>query len=457
MSIILNSDSYKSSHFLQYPVDTEKVFSYIESRGGVYDRTLMFGMTMFIKKYLMKPITQADIDEAEELLTSHGEPFNREGWEYILNKHNGYLPLTIRAVPEGFVVPVKNVLVTVVNNDLNCFWLTSFIETALLRAIWYPTTVATVSWHAKQVILKSLRQTSDDPEGQINFKLHDFGARGVSSGESAAIGGLAHLVNFQGTDTIEALVAARKYYDVPMAGFSIPAAEHSTITAWGKDNEAQAYANMLKQFAKPGSLVAVVSDSYDLFNAINNIWGSELKTQVIESGATVVIRPDSGDPTIIPVQTVQALAENFGFTVNNKGYKVLNNVRVIQGDGITGETIPVILDNLNKAGFSTDNLAFGMGGGLLQQVNRDTQRFAMKCSAIQRSNVWEDVRKDPKTDPGKASKSGILTLTKRNNEYVTLSNVTGETNLLEICYNYNKGFRECNYSTFERIRTRSNL
>ena len=419
-NIILNTDSYKVSMFKQYPAGTTGVYSYIESRGGRYDRTVFFGLQAFIKEYLLEPITQADIDIADELLTAHGEPFNRAGWQYILDKHNGYLPVVIRAVPEGTVVPVKNVLATIENTDPECFWLTTWLETALLRAIWYPTTVATQSYTIKQVILHYLEMTGDP--SLIDFKLHDFGARGVSSMESASIGGAAHLVNFMGSDTISGILFAREYYGAGIAGFSIPAAEHSTITSWGRDNEVKAYENMLTQFAKPGSIVAVVSDSYDIFNAASKLWGEELKQKVIDSGATVVIRPDSGDPDVVCRKLVAILGEKFGYTTNAKGYKVLNNVRLIQGDGVNEHTIRTILGGFQAYGWSADNIAFGMGGALLQQLDRDTQKFAMKCSSARIDDVWVDVQKDPVTDSGKKSKAGRVTLWESGGEYQSAVN-----------------------------------
>jgi nicotinamide phosphoribosyltransferase len=407
-NLILNTDSYKVSMFKQYPAGTTGVYSYIESRGGRYDRTVMFGLQAFIKEYLLEPINQADIDIADEILTAHGEPFNRAGWQYILDKHNGYLPVVIRAVPEGTVVPVSNVLATIENTDPECFWLTTWLETALLRAVWYPVTVATQSHKIKQVILDALEKTGDPTA--IDFKLHDFGARGVSSLESAGIGGAAHLVNFMGTDTITGVLYAREYYNAGISGFSIPAAEHSTITSWGRDNEVKAYENMLKQFAKPGSIVAIVSDSYDIYNAVDKLWGEELRQQVIDSGATVVIRPDSGDPDVVCRQLVQKLDAKFGSTVNSKGFKVLNNVRLIQGDGVNENTIRMILGSFQAYGYSADNIAFGMGGALLQQLDRDTQRFAMKCSSAKINGEWVDVQKDPVTDSGKKSKAGRVQL-----------------------------------------------
>ena len=183
-------------------------------------------------------------------------------------------------------------MVQVINTDPRVPWLTSYIETALLRAIWYPTTVATISYGIKEIIKEYLDQTSDDTKAQLPFKLHDFGARGTSSQESAMLGGMAHLVNFQGTDTLSAIVGARRYYNANMAGFSIPASEHSTMTSWGKEGETDAYTNMIKQFAGEGKIFAVVSDSYDIYNAVSNIWGITLKEEVKKSGATLVIRPD---------------------------------------------------------------------------------------------------------------------------------------------------------------------
>lgn len=407
-SLLLNADSYKASHFLQYPENTSAVSSYIESRGGLFESTVFFGLQLFIKQYLLKPFTQTDIEEAAEIAALHGVPFNRCGWQYILDAYQGFLPIEIQALPEGSVVATRNVLVQVVNTDPACAWLTSYIETALLRAVWYPTTVATVSYSCKQIIRRYLDETADSLDS-LPFKLHDFGARGASSEEAAAIGGLAHLVNFMGSDTLSAVVAARRYYSENMAAFSIPAAEHSTITSWGRDGEKDAYANMLKQFAGPGKVVAVVSDSYDLWNAIDNIWGGELKDAVESSGGTLVVRPDSGEPVEIVSGTIERLMAKFGFRVNGRGFKVLPDcVRVIQGDGISVASIEAILAEMKRRGLSAENVAFGMGGELLQKVNRDTQKFAMKASSVCINGEWRDVFKDPATDPGKRSKRGRL-------------------------------------------------
>lgn len=428
-SIILDTDSYKVSMWKQYPSNTEYVYSYIMARGGKFTVAEFLGMQAYSKRLASIRITKEEVEYAERIWTLHGEPFNKEGWMYIVNELKGKLPVRIRAAKEGLIIPTKNVLATIENTDPKCFWLTTWLETSALRAIWYPTTVGTTSWHIKQEILKYLEKSGDP--STIAFKLHDFGARGVSSMESAAIGGAAHLTNFMGTDTLSSVLHVMDIYGGDVAGFSIPAAEHSTITSWGRANEVEAYRNMLKQFAKPGAIVAVVSDSYDIFKACE-MWGTELKDEVVNSEAVVVIRPDSGDPTEVLPKMVSILGKRFGFTRNDKGYKVLNNVRIIWGDGINIDSLQTILRHMvDFLGWSADNFAFGMGGGLLQQCDRDTMQFAMKCSAVGVREwvedgdngsgwklVWRDVYKDPIGDKSKASMKGRVTLMKnQDGEY----------------------------------------
>ena len=454
-NIILNVDSYKASHYKQYPPGTTNVSSYIEARGGIFDKSVFFGLQIFIAENLTVPVTNDDIDEAKTIFEAHGVPFNESGWRYIVEEYNGYLPIEIQAVPEGTVMPVQNVMVQVVNTDPNCAWLTSYVETALLRAVWYPTTVATVSWSCRNVIKRYMEATADSLEG-LPFKLHDFGARGATSEEAAAIGGAAHLVNFQGTDTISGILAAKRYYQAEMAGFSIPAAEHSTITSWGREGEADAYANMVEQFAGPGKLVAVVSDSYDLWNAIDNIWGDELKDKVEQSGGTLVVRPDSGDPVEIVTKTVERLMAKYGFSLNGKGYRVLPDcIRVIQGDGVSEATIEAILAAMKARQQSAENVAFGMGGELLQKINRDTKKFAMKASAAKVNGQWRDVYKDPITDQGKRSKKGRLALVKDDNgEFSTVieQELDGRENCLVTVFRNGDIIKS--YS-FEEIRQRA--
>jgi len=435
-NIILNTDSYKASHYLQYPEGTTRISSYIEPRGGVYPEVLFFGLQMFLKEYFLEPITRSNITEAAEFFSDHGLPFNKKGWQHILDQHDGKLPIAIEAAPEGLILPTGNVVVQMTNTDNQCAWLTSYLETALLRGVWYPTTVATISWQCKKIIKSYLEKTADSLES-LTFKLHDFGARGASSLETAALGAAAHLVNFYGTDTVAGVVACRKYYHELMAGFSVPAAEHSTITSWGKENEVEAYRHILDKFSGDDEFVAVVSDSYDLWHAIDELWGTQLKQEVMKNRGTLVIRPDSGNPVKIVPEAIERLMNKFGYVTNSKGYKVLPNyLRVIQGDGISSPAvIEEILSVMETARLSAENVAFGMGGGLLQRVNRDTLSFAMKTSAIEINGQWQDVYKDPITDTSKRSKRGRLALIAENGiKTVSHDELKGRSNLLRPVY-----------------------
>jgi nicotinamide phosphoribosyltransferase len=417
MNLILKTDSYKTSHYLQYPPNTKFVSSYIEARGmsskarewfGDSVEIVNFGIKRFLDDYMFHPITADDIADAHTRCKLHGVPFNTEGWLYILEKHHGRLPLRIQSLPEGLVVPLGTPQVQVVGTDGQTPWLTSYIETPLLRAVWYGSTVATISREVKKRIKKYMELTCDNLDG-LDYKLHDFGARGASSGETAENGGMAHMLSFLGTDNLEAIDQIYDHYEVAdMPGFSIPAAEHSTITAWGRDREAQAYRNMVDQFSKPGSIYAVVSDSYDIYNAVGSIWGGVLHERVINKGGTLVIRPDSGDPNVVVPEVLAILSNRFGYSVNSKGYRILPPyLRVIQGDGMNPASIVSLMATLKESGWSIDNIAFGMGGGLLQNVTRDTFKYAMKASAAHVDGQWVDVFKDPVTDPGKVSKKGI--------------------------------------------------
>jgi nicotinamide phosphoribosyltransferase len=452
-NLILNTDSYKASHFLQYPPETEEVSSYIESRGGPFSHAVFFGLQAFLHQYLLNRITCDDVAEAEEVLTAHGLPFDLSGWLRVVNEHDGRLPIEIIAAEEGELIPTGNVLVQVRNTDRALPWITSYVETALLRAVWYPSTVATLSLEAKRIIKRYLDLTSDDPAGQLPFKLHDFGARGVSSLESAMLGGMAHLVNFRGTDTIAALLGARRYYGAPMAGSSIPAAEHATITSWGREREEQAYGNMIAQFAQPGKIFAVVSDSYDIFNAASEIWGRKLRQRVLDSGATLVVRPDSGDPVVVVVEVARRLAASFGTQTNARGYAVLHPaVRIIQGDGMDLHRIEAVLDALKQAGFSAENVTFGMGGGLLQKLDRDTMKWAMKASAIKINGFWHDIHKDPVTDPGKSSKKGRLALVRDADGWRTVPLAGASPNRLTPVFRDGRMLRR---TTLAQVRARA--
>ena len=429
-NLILLTDSYKVSHYNQYPPGTESVYSYFESRGGRFDEVVFFGIQYYLERYFAGvQITLEKIEEAAAFFTTHFRNpnlFNRAGWQYILRTHGGRLPVSIRAVPEGTPVPTRNVLITVENTDPACFWLTNYLETLLVQ-VWYGSTVATLSREMKKLIYGFLLETGDP--GLVEFKLHDFGFRGVSSVESAAVGGAAHLVNFLGTDTLAACVLAHEIYGADMAGFSIPAAEHSTQTAWGPEHEGDAYENMLDQY--PSGQVAVVSDSYDIINACRNLWGKRLRDKVLAREGTLVIRADSGDPASSVLQVLQVLGQQFGTTRNKKGYKLLPpQVAVIQSDGVDYEETRRILYTLAQNRWSADSITFGMGGALLQKLNRDTQKFAFKCSQITVNGQRRDVFKNPVGDPGKASKPGRHSLVAENGSYTTVREGDGDPDVL---------------------------
>jgi len=479
---LFSTDSYKPSHFEQYPDGTTDVFSYGEARGtnipGV-NEVVMFGLQKYIKDELLTPITREQVEEAKTFYAEHGVPFNYDGWMRIVERHSGFLPVRIHAVPEGTPVPLSNLMFHVENTDEELPWVTSYVETAILRSVWYGSTVATLSREIKRTIKGYLELTCDNPEAELPFKLHDFGCRGVSSLESAAIGGAAHLINFMGSDTVPGILLAKQYYDAKgMPAFSIPASEHSTMTILGREGEFSQYARMVEKFAKPGKIFACVSDSYDIYNAVRNMWcRGGLLDQVKAAGATVVIRPDSGDPIQTPIEVLDILFEELSTDVtrNKKGYLVLPSyVRVIQGDGIDHADLAAILKEMTVRGYSAENIAFGMGGGLLQKVNRDTFKFAMKASSAIIDGERVDVYKDP-VGGGKKSKAGLLDLYyvgERGGPLVTLRDEEidfrwdGEYRLsdqaplflaTEAVYRSYGGSLYTQFTTFEAIRERAAL
>lgn len=455
-NLILSTDSYKQTHYLQYPNGMTYMHDYIESRGGSYGVTKFFGLQYYLKEYLSKPITKEMVEEAKEICKLHGVPFNEEGWNYIAKL--GYLPIKIRAVEEGVVVPNHNVLITVESTDEKIAWITGFVETLIMK-VWYPITVATFSYKIKKIIKEFLDKTSDNPESELLTRFHDFGYRGVSSEESAGIGGMSHLVNFRGTDTLNAVLYAKKYYNCEMAGFSIPASEHSTMTSWKKENEEKAFENMIDKFQGP---VSIVSDSYNFFNAVDYIVGEDLKEKIKNhKEGPVIIRPDSGDAITNVLFALESLERNFGAVINSKGFKVLNAVRIIQGDGINEDTIWDLCKIIMENGYSIENVAFGCGGALLQgnshsSINRDTHRFAMKCSAAIVNGELIDIYKNPITDRGKVSKKGILDLIYENGEFKTINiekDKPHKNSVMKTVFENGKILKEY---TFDEVRNNEN-
>jgi len=450
LCIAEDSDSYKITHWMIYPEGLTFISSYLEARAAsdFADEIVFFGLQYWIKRYLRGGIiTKRMLPRLRALYKHHfmgvDGYFNEAGWRYIIEKHNGRMPVRIKAVAEGTAVPVSNVLTTIEPTDPKCAWLVNFLETALTH-VWAPTTVGSLSRACKKTILKYMQLTVDDCLVPILLpsRLHDFGFRGVSSTETAAICGAAHLMNFGGTDNLAAIALINQYYSQDamsdaeaydetngewdseesykkwdkfyanhMPGFSIAATEHSQMTLLGPTGEREICRQYLKKF--PNGYIACVSDSFDLFKLITEGWGGELKNLVEGRNGVLVIRPDSGDPNVVVLAVLEAIASKFGSRINSKGYKVLNDkVRVIQGDGVNYHSINSILKIMTDAGWSVENLAFGSGGALLQKVNRDTFAFAFKASYAEIDGVAHDVYKQPKTDSKKNSKRGRLALVK---------------------------------------------
>lgn len=465
-NLIVDTDGYKISHFRQYPEGTQFVSSYVEPRK--FDKDLFsfepevvnFGLQAYIKEYLLAPITQKTIDHAKRVLISTGyvNLFNEGDWDLILKDHGGYLPVEIQALPEGMPFGISIPQLQIRNTDPRFPWLTSYLETALLRAIWYPSTVATISREIKKSAMKHLEETCDDPEGQIGFRLNDFGSRGASSRESAELGGMAHLINFLGSDTIVGVDAILELYtSAGFIGATINASEHSTITSWGEENEVEAYRNMIKQFGAEGALFACVSDSYDIFRAVRDYWGGILKDEVLGSGGTLIVRPDSGDPLEVLRSVINILGEKFGYTTNKKGFKVLHpSVRIIQGDGINPFSIRQIMRVLAFEGWSAENIAFGMGGALLQRLDRDTLGYAMKANEIEGVGFKRDVYKNPVTDKGKLSKKGRQAVVREDGKLKAIreDELNGRENLLIPIFRNGKLLKEY---TFDEVRENAKI
>lgn len=404
-------DSYKLSHYFQYPSGVEKVHCYMEARSANrYDRVFFYGLEYYLnllKKWttdLAQFNSEDKLKHYKLLFSEHG--FNQFDLQLLINlanyiQHNHSLPLKIYAHPEGQVYPVHTPLICVENTHTDFFWLPTFLETFLLK-IWYPTTVATKSYFVKQILLNFWEQSSDSPISGVDFQFHNFGDRGSSSTETAYIGGRAHLQLFRGTDNFMAIIGKNSLVE----GFSIPAMEHASVCAWGREGEYQSFVNML-ELSRGYEQIAMVVDSYNTYEAVKFII-QELRAKIESEGYPKVwLRPDSGDPLEVLPKIIQIMQENRVSTrINNKGYMVWEKFGLIWGDGIDDKVIVKILQYLKANHYSSENIAFGSGGWLMQQCSRDTLGFAYKASAILKDEVWHPIYKAPMTDPQKHSKGG---------------------------------------------------
>jgi nicotinamide phosphoribosyltransferase len=420
-NIIFRTDSYKWGHWRQYMPDVRHVYSYLESRNGArFNNTVFFGLQYLLKEYLAgQVVTQQAIDEAERLSGAHlGEGrFNRAGWQHILDKHQGRLPVEIHAVAEGTPVPVSNVQMTVENTDPQVPWLTNYLESILYK-VWAPSVVATLSMEIKIMLSWYLEKTADSLD-MLPFMLHDFGYRGAASEEAAMVNGAAHLISFLGTDTIPALLFPKRYYGSTSEsdGYSVLATEHSIMTSRGEEGEQDVIKYLLG--STPDGILSIVIDSYDYRRFIQYM-GETLRLEVDRflqrcPGNKIVFRPDSGDPVSTSLEVVGLVEKYFGSKLNSKGYRQLNpQTGVLWGDGIQYEGIRNILFNLRNNGYSAANMIFGMGGGLHTSCTRDTQNNAFKCSAQYYGGEYHNIQKKP-LDPTKISKTGRFSLVKDPN------------------------------------------
>lgn len=414
---VMLADSYKYSHASQYP-EMVSMYDYMESRGGLYPKTVFVGLQGLIKKYLLNPITIEEVNQAYAFAKLHGIPFDIEGWEYIVKELSGKLPVKIRAVKEGSLIPVKMVLLTIESTDKRVPWVSGWLETLLMK-LWYPTNIATKSYYVKQMLMNY-----GAPEW-AQFAYHNFGDRGSSSVESAAIGGYAQLTQFMGTDNFNSLLYAFENYGSPMAGFSVFATEHSTTTSHGRAGEE---GFVIKQLLDnpDAPIMSFVADSYDVYKFTDMCTNPDSKIRnLVESrkNQKFVLRPDSGEPLEVIREMLEIMQRNEVETIPNKRI-LFRDFGILWGDGITPETIEEILKFVTNMGYAAENFVFGSGGDLMQNHTRDTQKFAVKCSSITvaspiketHGSDWDrkiltdiDVFKDPITDPGKKSKKGKVT------------------------------------------------
>ncbi|AYV78294.1 MAG: nicotinate phosphoribosyltransferase [Edafosvirus sp.] len=440
-NILLATDVYKLGHLEQYVDGCTNVYSYLMARSNKnYERSVFFGLQYYLKEYLSRPITKEMADDflikRKQILGSNSEDVINK--IYALAKL-GYFPLKIKAVPEGTVIENRNVLMTITNTLPEFYWVVGFVESLLLK-VWYSTTVATTSFHYRQTVEKYFNETVDADQNFLKpFQVHDFGYRGDSSEESAGISGMSHALSFIGSDTVVTLPFANKYYNGESENkpiiLSVPASEHSTMCSFGVDNELGAYRHMLKTY--PTGIVSIVSDTYDIWRVLTD-YAEILKEDILKRDGKVVFRPDSGnpeyiicgDPTAIPNSNawkgaIRLLDEKFGSTVNKKGFKVLNpKVGLIYGDGMYLARYMKTLERLKEMGYASSNLVIGVGG-ILRFHSRDTLGFAIKATNVIVNGKSMAIKKDPITDPGKKSHTGLLMLDKElDGSWVTKDNVS---------------------------------
>ncbi len=426
-NIVSATDSYKWTHPGMLRPNTTGVYSYGGARGGPYEFIVNYGLQIIRLKFLSQRVQPWMIDEAEQMHRNHfvggNTKFHRKDWEHILNAHDGRLPLRIMARPEGKVSVPGQISFTVENTDPACRWLTNHVEPLLLHT-WYPTTVASVSFSVRQTFRSFV---GDDFPG-LAYMLHDFGYRGVSTHEGAGIGGSGHLLSFRGTDTLEAMREAHYHYAAPWENLahSIPATEHSIMTQDGvRYSDIDVLEWLIPLHAN--GLLSAVGDSYDYPRFVRG--AITLRPLLQHHKVKVILRPDSmteelATPSDVILWTLREFQKANYVERDTDGLFLIDpSYGIIWGDGLSPDEIRGVLQDVVFAGFSAKNIVFGMGGGLLQKVNRDTQKWAVKSSAQARDGVWHDVFKETPGKPalrGRFDNDPNLELVYENGENVRL-------------------------------------
>lgn len=452
LPLMYNSDSYKGTHFLGFPAGTSFVYGAYEARAGSkYDEIPLLGLQAFIKNYLSVKITKEEVDKAEIFWMKHVGVFNREGWDTIVNEYDGFIPVTIYALPEGTITKPGIPSVTYeCPNDRRLMWLPTFIDTALIRALWYPSAVGARIRKIRKEI-KTYFDLSSDTYDALPFALLDFSSRGTSSLESSMIGGYAYLTQFMGSDNVPAVVYTNELFNSEMSGYSVRATEHSCMMCY--DDEKESFRSLLKNMGASGAILSVVSDTWDIYKAVD-LW-CELAEEVKASGVQLVVRPDSGKfweqlPVIF-----SKLDVGFGVTINKKGFKVLNSVKVLWGDGVDENSVGRIFKLVTALGYSADCILTGSGGGLMQvDINRDSIAAAAKASVVTINGEDRFVSKQPKTDLGKASKKGFFSVYRNDagELYCAPEESEDREDLLELTYANGTTFTEYD---LEEVRARA--
>ena len=417
MNTLLHTDVYKMGHMEQYHPDIEYIQSHLIARkGDKFNELVFFGLSYYIQKYLK---SAPSIEEVEEFIKYRemilGQPIREESRAKLIKlSQMRQWPITIKAYPEGSICGIQDPLLVIENTEPGMHFCVGLLEGLLLK-LWNTCTVATYSRKLHGIFTEYAGQTGSDL-AMVPFQVHDFGYRSVSSEETAALSGAAHLLSFLGTDTVLAVDLLNKYYgpvECPI-GLSVPASEHSVMCSFGKDNEIDAFNNMLDLY--PTGIVSIVSDTYDFYNVMDN-FTDMLRDRILSRDGKTVFRPDSGDPVEVSVRTIQMLDEKFGHTLTTTGHKLLNpKVGMIYGDGMTNDRIVRTLKKLDELGYSSQNLVVGVGGLLLQQHNRDDMGYSFKANwAKMKDGTEVPLFKTPKTDSSKNSKGGYI----KNHEFKT--------------------------------------